>query len=684
MKLEQSNIKKKLMAAVSMLLVSAIMTVSTTYAWFTLSTAPEISGITTAVGANGSLEIALSPTNGVSADIGTGVGTSASEAGTVVSNTTWGNIIDVSANYGLEDISLSPSQLNVTGDEDNGYTVSSVSILSIPTYGSDGRVASLDATTSTGILDADGNFTIGDGDYGVRAIGVAAGLTDKQIDYRNYKAAVFSDTSAAQTKVANTLSANGATLGSVLIEVQVSGEAGVTLTLEEVQSIGAMIDGLDASLTLAESALKSAVYAYAASAATDDLSDTEYAALIAKLDDASLAEMMDTSNGYIPSADENGNNDFVTAYSAIVAVRESVSAASIAYETLNVDEATADTTYAYADVKTVLTYLFSSSGVTLNGDAVSGVTEMGSLISSVMSSGINIGITPDSGAFGAIANIVGNYSTSVTMETVYLGETYGTMTNVTASMATDATVDPSYLEVTYTAITALGAPSGESDGDAIITDYYGYAIDTFVRTNASGSNLLLQADATQRVYEGSENEETMGSGSTMSFASSDTSSFSTAQVLNLMDAIQITFVDSSSNILGVAKLDIANATEYVVSGSVVGYTATIVLYDYTVSGAGVLTVDTDTELEEQSLIALTANEATQITTIVHLDGNLVENSDVASAGTSMTGTMNLQFSSDTTLVPMVNTDLYDGTSLAADTEDEDGSGDENDPAEETE
>ena len=41
------GVKKKLMGAVCMLLVASIMMVSSTYAWFTLSTAPEITGIST-------------------------------------------------------------------------------------------------------------------------------------------------------------------------------------------------------------------------------------------------------------------------------------------------------------------------------------------------------------------------------------------------------------------------------------------------------------------------------------------------------------------------------------------------------------------------------------------------------------------------------------------------------------
>ncbi|MBQ8230766.1 MAG: hypothetical protein IJZ34_02365, partial [Lachnospiraceae bacterium] len=54
----QQDLKTKLMAAISMLLVSSLMMVTSTYAWFTLSTAPEVTGITTAVGANGNLEMA--------------------------------------------------------------------------------------------------------------------------------------------------------------------------------------------------------------------------------------------------------------------------------------------------------------------------------------------------------------------------------------------------------------------------------------------------------------------------------------------------------------------------------------------------------------------------------------------------------------------------------------------------
>ena len=113
------DIKTKLLAAIGMLLVSSIMMVSTTYAWFTLSTAPEVKGINTAVGANGNLEMALLPENGQVNSITTTVGDSTKAI--KEKNVTWGNLVDLSDStvYGLDQITLFPSALNAaTSDED--------------------------------------------------------------------------------------------------------------------------------------------------------------------------------------------------------------------------------------------------------------------------------------------------------------------------------------------------------------------------------------------------------------------------------------------------------------------------------------------------------------------------------------------------------------------------------------
>jgi hypothetical protein len=70
---------------------------------------------------------------------------------------------------------------------------------------------------------------------------------------------------------------------------------------------------------------------------------------------------------------------------------------------------------------------------------------------------------------------------------------------------------------------------------------------------------------------------------------------------------------------------------------------------------------------EQTLMALTQNETTKISVIVYLDGDVVDNSDVAATSAeSMTGSLNLQFSSDAELDPMDNTALFGTTTLNGD------------------
>ena len=111
-------IRRRLTAAISMLLISTIMMVTTTYAWFTLSTAPEVRGINTSVTGNGSLEIALMPTTGTFAGITSGRDASGTEdggsKGMTEANVTWGNVVNLKdQSYGLDLITLNPVKFDV-------------------------------------------------------------------------------------------------------------------------------------------------------------------------------------------------------------------------------------------------------------------------------------------------------------------------------------------------------------------------------------------------------------------------------------------------------------------------------------------------------------------------------------------------------------------------------------------
>ncbi len=115
------KIRSKLMAAVAMLLVSVIMMTTASFAWFTISTAPEISTMTTQVVVNDNLEIALATNKSTAPSYG--------QTGT---QTVWGNIVDLTATdvataYGAVNKTLRPAKLNANTFE-------------APSYGNDGRI----------------------------------------------------------------------------------------------------------------------------------------------------------------------------------------------------------------------------------------------------------------------------------------------------------------------------------------------------------------------------------------------------------------------------------------------------------------------------------------------------------------------------------------------------------------
>lgn len=161
--------KDKVVAAAFMLVVALTVTVTATYAWVTLSAAPEVIGVDTTVTSNGSLEIALANGTG-SAPTMSAVGDSTG-AGKAVSaaNVTWGNLVNLSdPTYGLTNITLRPAALNGTSG-----------LLTNPLYGvgygEDGRVSSMvtDDDFAYVYFDKDsGKFLVDmdDSHLGVRAI----------------------------------------------------------------------------------------------------------------------------------------------------------------------------------------------------------------------------------------------------------------------------------------------------------------------------------------------------------------------------------------------------------------------------------------------------------------------------------------------------------------------------------
>lgn len=135
------GLKERVFAVALLLVMSVAMLTSATFAWITLSRAPEVTAVNTNIAANGNLEIALATGDGKTPPGDSQVGDSSATEGQSISaaNLTWGNLINLSdASYGLENLSLRPAQLNTAA--------LLVSPLYGAQYGGDGRITQLDSS----------------------------------------------------------------------------------------------------------------------------------------------------------------------------------------------------------------------------------------------------------------------------------------------------------------------------------------------------------------------------------------------------------------------------------------------------------------------------------------------------------------------------------------------------------
>lgn len=620
-----SSTRKKLTAAIAMLLIAALMVVTATYAWFTLSTSPEVTGITTTVGANGNLEIALGSTDnwGDPTLISSAVGDS--NLPTVQKNITWGNIVDLSAaDYHLSDIILNPARLNIAGGKIGA------SPLLTPTYGNDGRVAELVANTVSGIF-ADGSFK--DGGNGVRVLGTASGMTDQQLAYRNAKSNIANAASSANAKAAASLNESGSKLADIIVKHATSeGDADTnTYNIE-------FIDGMITKLTDANAQYETVVRQYFIAAAASALADkVEYDAAVSAINTAAITDLIATGVNGITLPAGTAVKSIADIYTA--------NAAAIAEATTKLGTVADKAAASWTDTKAVLDPLVNTANVTVNGIAASDVkNRIDDLATAVMGEGLKVEMPSGSGVYSNFADVGGNYSSSIVISEL----TYGSvkLTNINATMTTKCTNNYA-ANIAYPA-----APTNAAGAGTAITDSYGYALDFWFRTNASGSDLLLQETESQRVYEDSTNAATMGGGSYMEFESTN-ANFTTENVEKLMQAIRIVFADKEGTPLAYAKLGTSAVT-----GSKVK--APIELWAADVAADGKITYTGDAKLDNQKITALTANTPTAISVYVYLDGDVVDNGAVANAATSMTGSMNLQFASSATLTPMKNTPLFEG------------------------
>lgn len=146
------HLKTKLMASVAMLMVATVMLSSASFAWFTISTAPEVRGVNTQLASNGNLEIALANvTYDATNKKFTYVLPAASTDSDTGKNITWGNNIDLSKYFATASTAVKNLRpVSFTTPSEAAPKVSA------PVFGDDGRMKEVsDLNPSTTAVDAD-------------------------------------------------------------------------------------------------------------------------------------------------------------------------------------------------------------------------------------------------------------------------------------------------------------------------------------------------------------------------------------------------------------------------------------------------------------------------------------------------------------------------------------------------
>lgn len=573
-KTHQLKIKNKLIAAIAMLLVSSIMMVSTTYAWFTLSTAPEVQGITTTVGANGNLEIALAHPTGDNSWIGTAVGDA--NQGWVVKNLTWGNLLNLQdAGYSLDQLTLLPTRLNIIDGDGTRDTLHG-SPLMIPVYGADGRISELDGNKMNyGAKDPSGNgflvnptvqYTLGGQTitvpnykgYGVRALGTSSTQSETELNFQIALNAVNTYRGQAFNK-AN--AAIGGEYGAALADMAVTHAGARGNDTNEykpfVSKLQGMMGELSAASNYVEKALINALVAISNA-------NIPYGGADKTIGDAEVPNADKTVREYLKDGESIGMSviweniptdikeeleeqfpTLVSAYNVWKATKTQVDTT-----TAQVNGLAALDSVLWTNVSPVLSGLMNLNNVTLNGMALDSLTKA-ELLKNV--GNLNLELNDGSGVLANFGKLTGNLSTTVelTDDAMYEGESLGGV-EINIMTKSVPAAGPLLTQVRAT-INSIGAVQG-SDSTTALDVIYGYVLDFVFRTNAANSNLLLQTEGAQRIYGDSTNAATMGLGSTMTFGGK----YSDLQSLvNMMSGIRVVFtntVGDSTEVYGIAKV----------------------------------------------------------------------------------------------------------------------------------
>lgn len=487
------GLRERIIAVALLLVISIGMMATASYAWLTISTNPEVRGVSTTVTANGNLEIALvSPGGSRPGESNVGDSFASPGQNILASNITWGNLINLSdPSYGLGNIVLRPALL---GDTNN--------LLNQPLkgadYGEDGRVElyyneDFQFTNWVQNQGGEGYFMYNEvPQYGVRAISTVK-YTYVNNDHYQYVQLLRAATNARDAVKTNYdkmlgnktyIDALAALIGYYMTDKLNSSDTNVNKQIEAVYNLMMEFEGTVASF-------QDALVALANVQVFNHYGSKNYTPYTYTWDTLSNAS----------AADLKANGVELTSLSAYRTIRNTID--SVLYGTNpDADDSIGDL---YARVKKdssasvplseLLPHInklvdIGSCEIVLKNGTVYKVSSIGrsAALELLGQKGVNAKITK--GVLKDFETLSGcrMLATNVTVKATYIFTVSMTADTITTNAVEPYTFDK---DVQRTEQVAAG---NKGDYTAVAEDTYGMALDFWVRTNASSSYLVLEGN----------------------------------------------------------------------------------------------------------------------------------------------------------------------------------------------
>ena len=654
--------RERIGAALISLIITMVVAVTATYAWVTLSAAPEVTRITTTLSSNGSLEIALSKPDASQPDE-TDIDESITYNNSIMeSNRRWGNLINISdPGYGIDNLVLRPAQLNTAS--------LATSPLWGAVYGEDGRITQLNSKYTYTVWD--GSDFLVSSDYGVRAIASYITATSNQ-SAEEYDAR-YQELLDAHTAVNEyyrshvATSANIGSLGSVMSTYLqsklnekgygTSSDGNIALTTAQVTAVrnmyqsvyDAMDEEIKALLVLAN------LQQYIFAKEHDGMTYTEM----------TWDRLQSGQNKYDSAGSQHKKNpatpDEAVSIKGLKTFITNRNYAVSDIATLNalVDKSNSGTTVYSSELDTAVNHLCAPSSALIDNKSLD--TWMAGSKTDLL------GLTSGDHLATLGGGVLKVYE-QMAIDTAYrLPNATNTSSNAANIRATAKYIITMQINMTGHICTNAAGNSYFSDdmssiptdinaGDKIAEDTYGMAVDFWVRTNSEGTYLMLEGattidpqtqeiiryDGVNRVWGSTGNaalttdSTTQGSGSCYIYYA-DTPEDS-SRSLALLKSMKVAFVAPDGTDLAYAIMDTDHC--YAVNGR---YTVPLIIEERE-KNAFTQENEYGEEITRYGIRYMTLDQSYMITAIVYIDGATLENTQVLSS-TEIDGQLNLQFSS---------------------------------------